>query len=1845
VLAQPDGEFELVSNALPVRVRVNGAWRAISTSLRRTRDGSWSAPLTSAPVTFSGGGSGPLVTVTDPASGRQVSVSWPYPLPSPLVSGDVALYPNVLPGVDLRLQATATGYQEVLVVHSAAAAADPRLRSLTFTLQGGSGVVIRDNADGTVTAVDSATGKTLFTSGQPMMWDSAPGRHLAAAATAASAGNGEVYSVPARRTVGTAAGRAALTLTPFAFNGADQIRYPLFIDPQINDTSTQYYAEVANFGGKWNTTTGTTSVGSGVVEVGDCGYSSCAYDGNGTTYYGYVVRTYFRMDTAPLEERDSEYAKVYSATFSPHEVGNSDGCTAQSVAAYESGAIDSSTSWGGPAGSEISTASSAAGGGSGCGAANVDLDVTSYLQAYENDGPANLTFELRAPDEGDELQYKTFTDNPTLTVWYNFAPLTPGNLSVGDAVTCTSTTYTSQGTPVLSAQGVDANPSPLNLDYTFNLVDTTTGSTVKNYKWTNGGGGFPSGNEVWWTSLAVTSGHSYEYDVQTNNVLPSGDHASSLASPVSGKYDFTVLSVAPASAPSISSFDYPSGQWGQPAGAPGIFTVGTGGNPDIAGFAYSFDEGAGSEPVPDTSDCGYLNDGGLGTSVSISTAGVMSANTSGELALVRGSQAQIMVPTTLTPGQHTLYVRAFDDAHNASPEAAYTFYVAPNYQPQAPPVDGSSLVSSASGANKTLVVPQSDCCGMTWPSGGQLRFAGTASGQTFTVPFTVQSAGTWQLGAEMTLSSNYGYVRVDLDQSTSDINLGGTATTPFDGYSATVSGSYLDLGTQTLGAGPHTLTFTITGKNASSSGYELGLVYFTLSPTNRYEADTLTLPGATSPSWTGTNTPSSTTLQQQCLNQDSWEDHCELLFTNATVPSPPATPPGSFTLTFDAPVESDYALGVNLGLSFNFGELEFELDPSNSDIILDNSQSQPINTYSPSISSRYVFLGGIHLAAGPHVLKVSVVSTTTGSSYNAGVNFLEAVPVTGATDANFTSAMNNLGIVSDGGTVTGYDFDLTGGTTGNNLSLQALQAAGVQPGTESGPGNTFSLNGASFTMPALRASGSTVLADNVIPDGQTIPLPTVDATGVALLVTSTCGTSPAAYATISYWNNAGGQAGQPSSGTIPAVGDWLSGPSSSAVMLLSHRDHGSTVANDAEPRLYEVMLPANPGYPLKSITLPVMPVNFLSGGCVEPDVLHILAIGTRTVDSPGAGSVWTGAYEAPMDVSAAEGQPMGGQTLREVVPLATDGSGDVRIRLSNAYTNTPVTFDDVEIDGQSSGGGAGTLGSPVQLKFGSPAGDSVTLPAGGDAWSDPAQLPPMPSSGELTVSMHISSSDTVAGPIHETRNLVTYYAAGDDTTNTGSDFSSVNSLAGQYYLSAVDVSDASTTDGTIAVLGDQSATQAPAGTYGNWAAGLPSALSADGLAEPGAVVDAATDDGIPTDWWPMNGTGLDTSGTAYDTGQHPASDLSLEGSPSWSTDNPGNGTSSGSMSLNGTSQWAQSAGPLVTTTSSFAVSAWVKLSSLPGKNAAIVAEDGSTDSAFYLAYDYGAGGKWGFYFVNSDTTNPTFAGAYLPSAVAGVWTHLTGVYNASAGDIQLYVNGALAASAAFNPSWSGNGPLTVGRSLYNGTNHDFFPGNISDVRVYDQTTMWPDNVSEIYDDTGTSRITTANAETAFENYAAVEPNLRDVIISLGANDVLQGESATTIEDNLNALTSDIHDRFISNQPGAHVQAFLTTIPPLGLSSSDPREAVREAVNGWIMAATGQDECPSGGCSTVTNVASSVLSADLGCAVAVVGEPDTVNPSLLSSGVPNSGYYQALAQAFADALENSGGGIPGLGVGL
>ncbi|HEY9473360.1 MAG TPA: hypothetical protein VIS06_05835 [Mycobacteriales bacterium] len=150
-------------------------------------------------------------------------------------------------------------------------------------------------------------------------------------------------------------------------------------------------------------------------------------------------------------------------------------------------------------------------------------------------------------------------------------------------------------------------------------------------------------------------------------------------------------------------------------------------------------------------------------------------------------------------------------------------------------------------------------------------------------------------------------------------------------------------------------------------------------------------------------------------------------------------------------------------------------------------------------------------------------------------------------------------------------------------------------------------------MPAANADTGN---DNVIAAGQTIPLPTaqqVKATAVGLLVVSTCGSTPAARATITYSDSSF------SNPLFASVPDWIGGSASSAAVVLPHWDNGSNVGSGSfQPKIYAIFLPANPTKTLASITLPYTGSSLLPDTC--PRALHILAVAPRPVDAGWLGT-------------------------------------------------------------------------------------------------------------------------------------------------------------------------------------------------------------------------------------------------------------------------------------------------------------------------------------------------------------------------------------------------------------------------------------------------------------------------------------------------------------------------------------------------------------------------------------------------------------------------------------------------
>ncbi|BAJ27138.1 MULTISPECIES: hypothetical protein [Kitasatospora] len=169
-LANPDGTLSTTDNALPTRLKQGSGWADLDPTLHVNADGSLSPAVSRLGLKLSGGGSGAMAVLTTDDS-KHLSVGAPFALPKPTVSGATATYANVLADVDLQVTALPQGgWRDVIIVKTAAAAADPALRTLHFPLSG-NGLTASTDAAGNLSFKDSA-GKVRLHGPTPFQWDS-----------------------------------------------------------------------------------------------------------------------------------------------------------------------------------------------------------------------------------------------------------------------------------------------------------------------------------------------------------------------------------------------------------------------------------------------------------------------------------------------------------------------------------------------------------------------------------------------------------------------------------------------------------------------------------------------------------------------------------------------------------------------------------------------------------------------------------------------------------------------------------------------------------------------------------------------------------------------------------------------------------------------------------------------------------------------------------------------------------------------------------------------------------------------------------------------------------------------------------------------------------------------------------------------------------------------------------------------------------------------------------------------------------------------------------------------------------------------------------------------------------------------------------------------------------------------------------------------------------------------------------------------------------------------------------------------------------------------------------------
>ncbi|MER0445315.1 RICIN domain-containing protein [Streptomyces sp. Edi4] len=679
--ANPDGTLTTTTNVKPVRAQKEGVWKAVDATLGKNNDGTYSPGVTPSDVALSGGGTAPLATLTDTA-GRRLSISFPHALPAPQVSGNTALYSAVLPGVDLQATVSDQGaFSEVLIVHDAAAAANPELKKLRLVTRT-EGLTLAADITGNLSAVAS-DGSLAYRSAAPLMWDSSTAQPSAPASPKFLARTSAAENDPAAvnpsapssvtgpgpgaqvESVGLSTESGALTLTPNdgLLTGAST-KYPVYIDPFVSPVTGQTGHFVAAQQGCSGATTYDKPQDNG-QGVGYQQYSSNCF-GMQESYY--EINTRYLYNTMVVSKSTLYLTETYGAD---HGCDNT-----WPVTLKETGTISSGTSWNNRPGVAATLGTqyvkSAA---SNCGNRYVNFDITSRIQVAAAREWETWTFGLFGDTSTSSSNYgfMRFSSNPYIVTVYDIPPNAPDNLSTTpDSMNPSGAGCNNGSIGWIGATTLTGGNSNITLN--ARLTTPMSGANVKGLfsVWDNrkddghgSGAGISTPSSYYEASgttvranigAAVQDGHQYGWMVKAYDGTLSG--------PVVAGCHFNVDLSAPTAAAFGDSAAYP------PLGSNRTPT------------AHAGDSGitipvTSTDPVPGGCELGPCYSSGIrrfdySLDVPIPPTGATSLSATPD----SNGTATVNIPISLAAqqwGTHTLYVQAVDGAGNARP-SSYAFY-------------------------------------------------------------------------------------------------------------------------------------------------------------------------------------------------------------------------------------------------------------------------------------------------------------------------------------------------------------------------------------------------------------------------------------------------------------------------------------------------------------------------------------------------------------------------------------------------------------------------------------------------------------------------------------------------------------------------------------------------------------------------------------------------------------------------------------------------------------------------------------------------------------------------------------------------------------------------------------------------------------------------------------------------------------------------------------------------------------------------------------------------------------------------------------------------------------------
>ncbi|MFD5917981.1 DNRLRE domain-containing protein [Kitasatospora sp. NPDC058201] len=554
--ANPDGSVTLEVAAGPVRMRrPDGGWADVDVTFAKRPDGSVASKAHPRGLALAGETKGrragsfaeaagapvqDLLSLT--AGGRNVAMQWRGGLPAPRVEGARATYPDVLPGADLVIDATRTGYeQSVILKKRPAGPAD-----YTLPLKA-PGVNARQNDDGGVTFTEAATGRELASMPAPVMWDATVDRN-----------SGEhTHRAPVGLKVVQSGDTIELRLSPDAAFLADPATaYPVTVDPSDTVLSDVFDTWVQQ---------GETVDASSATEL-KLGWPGDWADAARTKPR--IARSFISWDMAPIKD-----ALVSKATLSLYNFHSWDCAKPVAWEVWDTNTATTGSRWTNqPAWLKKYATSTETRGQNCANGAYVNADVTPLLQYWAGQTSVGRQgLGLRAANEADTGSWKKFYSGnaaagqiPKLSVTFNYRPRTGTDQQAGPPFFADNGVYTVNTlTPVLRDTYTDSNNDRIN--GTFQIVDAATDQQVGEYlvsPW--GASGQPLSATV--PPGLLQDGRTYRFRSNPYD----GTHYNLSWSPWR---TFTVDTRAPSAPGAVTSTDYPSASWVKGVGQSGTFTV------------------------------------------------------------------------------------------------------------------------------------------------------------------------------------------------------------------------------------------------------------------------------------------------------------------------------------------------------------------------------------------------------------------------------------------------------------------------------------------------------------------------------------------------------------------------------------------------------------------------------------------------------------------------------------------------------------------------------------------------------------------------------------------------------------------------------------------------------------------------------------------------------------------------------------------------------------------------------------------------------------------------------------------------------------------------------------------------------------------------------------------------------------------------------------------------------------------------------------------------------------------------------------------------------------------------